>query len=113
MSKKDDIQSRITTFWSTIASGYEAHGGNVPARYVDTPVCGLLPYWVESDTDALGSVSVPTEMWQYAVECHRYGGESDGAFDLNAAKPPVYPWTGTDRVSRIETPAAGEKAYAR
>jgi ubiquinone/menaquinone biosynthesis C-methylase UbiE len=32
MSKKDDIQSRITTFWSTIASGYEAHGGNVPAR---------------------------------------------------------------------------------
>ena len=84
------------------------------ARYVDTSDCGPLPYWVESDTDALGSVSVPTEMWQYAVECHRYGGEGDGAFDLNAAKPPVYPWTGTDRVSRIETPAAGEKpAYAR
>ena len=73
------------------------------ARYVDTSDCGPLPYWVESDTDALGSVNVPTELWQYAVECHRYGGESDGAFDLNAFKPPVYPWSGgTDRISQLE-----------
>jgi ubiquinone/menaquinone biosynthesis C-methylase UbiE len=27
-----DLQRRITGFWSTVASGYEAHGGNVPAR---------------------------------------------------------------------------------
>ena len=32
MGGKDDIQARITGFWSTIASDYEAHGGNVPAR---------------------------------------------------------------------------------
>jgi ubiquinone/menaquinone biosynthesis C-methylase UbiE len=32
MSNKDEIQARITGFWSTVASGYEAHGGNVPAR---------------------------------------------------------------------------------
>jgi len=32
MSDKDDVQARITGFWSTVASGYEAHGGNVPAR---------------------------------------------------------------------------------
>lgn len=83
------------------------------ARYVDTSDCGPLPYWVESDTDALGSVNVPTEMWQYAVECHRYGAEGDGAFDLNAAKPPLYPWNGvTDRVSRNDEPVKGW-AYAR
>ncbi len=76
------------------------------ARYVDTSDCGPLPYWVENDTDALGSVSVPTEMWQYAVECHRYGGEGDGAFDLNAMKPPVYPWNGaSDRVSLLIRPS--------
>lgn len=33
MSPDDDlIQARITVFWSTVASSYEAHGGNVPAR---------------------------------------------------------------------------------
>lgn len=32
MNAKDDIQARITGFWSTVAPGYEAHGGNVPAR---------------------------------------------------------------------------------
>lgn len=49
MSDKDNIQQRITGFWSTIASGYEAHAGNVPARdsaeyrlWVET-VARLLP----------------------------------------------------------------------
>ena len=28
----NDAQSRITRFWSMVASGYEAHPGNVPAR---------------------------------------------------------------------------------
>jgi ubiquinone/menaquinone biosynthesis C-methylase UbiE len=49
MSDKDSIQARITGFWSTVASGYEAHGGNVPARdseeyalWVET-VARLLP----------------------------------------------------------------------
>jgi SAM-dependent methyltransferase len=32
MAGKDDIQERITGFWSTVATGYEAHGGNVPLR---------------------------------------------------------------------------------
>jgi ubiquinone/menaquinone biosynthesis C-methylase UbiE len=27
----DDVQARITGFWSRVAGGYEAHGGNVPA----------------------------------------------------------------------------------
>jgi hypothetical protein len=31
MTSSDDVQERITGFWSTIASQYEAHGGNVPA----------------------------------------------------------------------------------
>jgi len=26
------LQEHITSFWSTVAAGYEAHGGNVPAR---------------------------------------------------------------------------------
>lgn len=43
------IQDRITGFWNAVASGYEAHGGNVPARessefdaWVHT-VANLLP----------------------------------------------------------------------
>jgi SAM-dependent methyltransferase len=28
----EELQGRITGFWSTVADGYEAHGGNVPAR---------------------------------------------------------------------------------
>jgi SAM-dependent methyltransferase len=31
-SHDDSVQTRITGFWSTIAPGYEAHPGNVPAR---------------------------------------------------------------------------------
>jgi SAM-dependent methyltransferase len=27
-----EVQARITGFWSRVAGGYEAHGGNVPAR---------------------------------------------------------------------------------
>ena len=84
------------------------------ARYIDSSDCGPLPYWVESDTDALGQVSVRDEMWQYARNCHRFGGANDAAeFDLDAAKPPVYPWSGTDRISRLEAPAAGEDVHAR
>ena len=30
MTRDDSIQGRITGFWSTVASEYEAHGGNVP-----------------------------------------------------------------------------------
>ena len=30
-----EIQDRITSFWSTVASGYEAYSGNVPARDSD------------------------------------------------------------------------------
>jgi SAM-dependent methyltransferase len=39
----DDVQAHITTFWSTVAPGYEAHGGNV-AEY------GSVDYqhWVEA-----------------------------------------------------------------
>lgn len=32
MTRDDSIQGRITGFWSTVASGYEAHEGNVPER---------------------------------------------------------------------------------
>ena len=32
MTKGRTIQDQITGFWSAVASGYEAHGGNVPAR---------------------------------------------------------------------------------
>ncbi len=32
MVHKGTIQERITAFWSSIASGYEGHKGNVPAR---------------------------------------------------------------------------------
>src|SRR5690348_16315483 len=28
---EDDVQARITGFWSRVAGGYEAHAGNVPA----------------------------------------------------------------------------------
>jgi len=31
MTKSSTIQDRITGFWNTVASGYEAHAGNVPA----------------------------------------------------------------------------------
>ncbi|MEK7794880.1 MAG: class I SAM-dependent methyltransferase [Candidatus Hydrogenedentota bacterium] len=31
----DSIQERITAFWSAVASGYEAYGGNVPVRDSD------------------------------------------------------------------------------
>jgi hypothetical protein len=78
------------------------------ARYIDSADCGPLPYWVESNTDALGNVSVPNEMWQYAKNCHRFGGASDAAeFDLDVAKPPVYPWNGVaDRISAVEPSGA-------
>ena len=44
----NDVQAHITTFWSTVAPDYEAHGGNVAAF-------GSAEYqtWV----DALASVS--------------------------------------------------------
>ena len=32
MTRDDSIQGRITGFWSTVASEYEAHEGNVPER---------------------------------------------------------------------------------
>jgi ubiquinone/menaquinone biosynthesis C-methylase UbiE len=32
MMDRDSIQDRISGFWNLIASGYEAHKGNVPAR---------------------------------------------------------------------------------
>lgn len=32
MPEADAVQKRITGFWSTVASEYEAHKGNVPAR---------------------------------------------------------------------------------
>ena len=32
MVDKSEVQKRITGFWSSVAFGYEAHPGNVPAR---------------------------------------------------------------------------------
>lgn len=42
MNEKDVIQARITGFWSTVASCYAAHGGNVPAR--DKDACSAMLY---------------------------------------------------------------------
>jgi hypothetical protein len=74
------------------------------ARYIDSADCGPLPYWVESNNETFGTVSVNAEMWQYARNCHRFGaGSETPEFDLDVAKPPVYPWNGgTDRVSLLE-----------
>jgi SAM-dependent methyltransferase len=48
MRDLNDAQTHITTFWSTVAAGYEAHGGNV-AEY------GSAEYqkWVEALASAL------------------------------------------------------------
>lgn len=72
------------------------------ARYIDSADCGPLPYWVESNTEAAGMVSASTEMWQYARNCHRFGpGSETPEFDLDVAKPPVYPWNGSYPVSSL------------
>jgi SAM-dependent methyltransferase len=49
MAPKDDpVQARITGFWSTVAPGYEAHQGNVPA-----PDSAEFRAWEEAIRDLL------------------------------------------------------------
>lgn len=48
MARDDSVQARITGFWSTTASEYEAHEGNVPAR--DSAELGA---WVEAIRELL------------------------------------------------------------
>jgi ubiquinone/menaquinone biosynthesis C-methylase UbiE len=57
MIDDDEIQKRITGFWSSIATGYEAHPGNVPAldseEYVEwvKAIAELLPVTPSSVLD--------------------------------------------------------------
>ena len=50
MADDDSLQERITGFWSTIAAGYEAHEGNMPASEAEHSA------WVEAIQDLLPPV---------------------------------------------------------
>jgi SAM-dependent methyltransferase len=56
MSDPSDVQARITTFWSGVAAGYEAHAGNV-AEYgsteYDSWVDALAPVLPDPPADVL------------------------------------------------------------
>ena len=54
-----EAQAHVTTFWNTVAAGYEAHGGNV-AKY------GSAQYqrWVDALASVLPAPRAMSSMWR-------------------------------------------------